>query len=153
MSVSPVKGAAAASAVDSNVRVAVVPTAKIRRPSDRAAVIEMMGLIELELRRLGLRSNSSKRSIRSRNESQLVHGLHVNNGVSIPKPYRKTVRAAVHQAARDGCSKKRFRQLMGQVNYIAQLHRREARKLGATLRSARIVDAQVRGESVPKEAA
>jgi hypothetical protein len=108
--------------------------------SDRLAIIGMMQLIERELRILGLRSNPSKRSLAPRSERQLVHGLHVNSRVSIPKKYRNDVRREVFWARDQGCIvESRFNRIMGMVNYIGELHIREAKKLEVVMRRVRVV--------------
>ena len=53
--------------------------------ADKGAVLQVAALVERELQALGLQVNRRKSRLRPRPRRQVVHGLTVNNGASIPK--------------------------------------------------------------------
>jgi len=104
--------------------------------ADRDNVKRMLSFIAGELRRLGLREKREKRTLVRRDQPQVVHGLTVNNGVAVPKPYRKALDSDVHRAGQRGCTDKERERLVGRIDYVAKLHPRLAKRLRASLRRA-----------------
>ena len=85
--------------------------------------------------------NHRKRSIQPRWRRQIVHGVTVNNGVSVPKRRatkpgrisRKNVRDKIRRARRYGCSSSEVQRLVGCVGYVKRLHPTVAARLEASL--------------------
>jgi hypothetical protein len=110
---------------------------------ERDAVLRVRGFIErrLEARGLPVSLDPKKRRLDRRDKPQIVHGLTVNNGVAVPKPYRKALAREVRLAEQRGCTEDERERLSGRIAYVAQLHRKLGRRLRAALRHARQVPA------------
>ncbi len=109
----------------------------------RQQVQQMLRFVIQELRGLGLPINRDKVGLVPRHKAQLLHGLTLNNGASIPK--RKTtapdrlsrdqLRSAVRRAQHYGATDAERARLMGQISCLIRLHPREAQQLRRALMS------------------
>ena len=112
--------------------------------SSRCAVEQMLGKLISRLRDLDLPVNRHKIRIDPRHKVQLLHGLALNNGASIPKRKktapdrlsRDWLRSAVRRAQRFGATDAERAKLMGQISCLARLHPTEAQQLRRLLGSA-----------------
>ena len=67
-------------------------------------------------------------------------GLAINSGKpTVPKTFRRNIRAAVHNAFHNGIAPDLQKTLEGQIGHIALCHQAEAKKLRAKLAQAKIV--------------
>ena len=103
-------------------------------------------IVRERLEEMGLRLNNDKTRLMGRGQRQEITGLNINSGrPTIPKKYRRKVRALVHRASSGWLiTHKQKESLVGMISHIALCHPEEARKYREILMPVISVDGNTR---------
>lgn len=98
--------------------------------SNSHAIEKVLPIVKSKLASMRLELNTDKTRLMGRGQRQEITGLNINSGTpSIPKKYRRRVRALVHRAANGWLiTHKQKEGLLGKISHIALCHPEEARK-------------------------
>ena len=98
--------------------------------SNSRAIERVVGFVESRLRSMKMKLNDDKTRLMGRGQRQEITGLNINSGrPTIPKKYRRKVRALVHRASNGWIiTHKQMESLLGMISHVALCHPEEAKK-------------------------
>lgn len=114
--------------------------------SNSHAVEKVEAFVRNKLRVMGMKINEKKTRLASRGARQSVTGLNINSGKpTVPKRWRKKVRAIVHRAANGWViTEKQKMYLLGMISHVALCHPEEAKRYYAAIKDTTPVKEIVR---------
>ena len=103
--------------------------------SNSRAIEKVLPIVESKLKSIGLELSTDKTRLAGRGQRQEITGLNINSGrPTIPKKYRRRVRALVHRASNGWIiTHKQKERLLGMISHIALCHPEEAGRYRETL--------------------